>query len=139
MRVANLRGVMAGLIALASCAIGMAVLAKTTWGVFGTSASVIGVSRLDTIPLVVGIGESFMGLLVYRLLSSSTVLWPSGLLLLFIVLGWGMYHVERSVSSLIWNHALLGYPAALMLGLWIGIFAILTGSRWVAPRAPRSR
>lgn len=128
-----LRAAIAGVIALVSCGIGMMLLSETTWGMF-RSSSPIGLTHLDTLPLVIGIGEALLGILVYRLLSSSIVLWPSLLLLLFIVLTWATYHVERSFASPPWTKNLLGYPAVLILGLWIGVFMVLTIQRWVAPR-----
>ncbi len=130
------RGVVSGIIALLSCAIGMVVLSETTWGLLESPAEVIGLTRFDTIPLVIGIGEALLALVVYRLLSSSTILWPSFLLLLFIVLGWATYHVEQWMPPMAWNKGFLGYPSVLILGLWIGVFAMLTINRWVAPRIP---
>lgn len=133
-----LRAIMAAAIALIACAVGMEVLANTTWRVFGAAPSVVGTSHLDSTLLIIGLGEAFTALLVYRLLGSGTVLWPSLLLLLFVVLGWTTYHLSASILATAWNKYLLGYPAVLVLGFWMGTFAMLTLQCWVTPRIPGS-
>ncbi len=133
-----LRGLIAGVIALSACAIGMELLATTTWRVFGADPSVVGTSHLNSTLLIIGLGEACMAFLVYRLLGSGPVLWPSLLLLLFVVLGWATYHLSASIVAAAWNRYLLGYPAVLILGFWMGTFAMLTVQCWVTPRIPKS-